>query len=279
MRKKVYHHCAIALMLAAVILSGLLMLTGCSSSHPESTNPSNSTPAASTDGSTPSESTSATEPSGEATVPSTEATEPEPEFFVPTEYPDITTYGYTLQPPALPFPEEDAPKEEWMAFFYGVLSKSNSWYCIGLNSFYETTADMDIGLVFATGLTFKSSDLTDEESALLPPSPSSYHRIPKSELDSILKLYFNTSLEACTNLDNWTAQYLEQTDCYYTSNSGAPIYAGVYGIIDYSKLENGDYAVRYMSDIAAYPYGPAEVILHRVGDYFQIISNRKLETQ
>lgn len=272
MKRKPYSLSVFALMLAVIILSGLLMLPGCSSSQPDNTNPSDSTPTAPSDGSTPPESTSATEPSGEATVPSTEATEPE--FFVPTEYPDITTYGYTLQPPTLPFPAEDAPEEEWMAFFYGVLSKSNSWYCIGLNSFYETTEDLDIGLVFATGITFSSSDLTDEESALLAPSPNSYHRIPKAELDSILKLYFNTSLEACTNRDNWTAQYLEQTDCYYTSNNGAPNYAGVYGIIGYSKLDNGDYAVQYMSDIAASPYGPAEVILHRVGDYFQIISNQ-----
>ena len=279
--KKSVHRSILAVLLIAAMLFGVFLLPGCNSSDMGETSGTNPPPGPTPTGepTEPPETSLATEPSEEVTEPSTEATEPEPEFYTPTVYPDITTYGYTLEPPVLPFPAEDAPEEEWMDFFYGLLSKSNSWYCIGLNSFYETTADMDIGLLFAVGIEFGGSKLTEEELNLLGASEIPYHRMARSDLNSILRIYFDTSLDECSKLKDWSATYLEQTDCYYTRGSGAPIYAGVYGIIGYEKLENGDYAVQYMSDMVTYPYGPAEVVLHRVGDYFQIVSNRMLEVE
>ena len=170
-----------------------------------------------------------------------------------------------------------------------LLSPADSWYNKGICCFYEKTEELDLLTLFSDGITGtpEASELTEAELTFLEEEaknfygkdyldffrPNSFSRMPVEEVESVLQIYFATYLEACGKVNAITFTYLEQTNCYYVGFSGRT-YANIEGIVDYQVLENGDYAVRYMSDIAAYPYGQAEVVLHRTGDYFQIVANR-----
>lgn len=224
-----------------------------------------------------------TEPPAETTVPNTQPSQtstedpPVPAYIVPENYPEITTQGYDLQAPVLPIPAEDAPEEEWIAFFYGMLSPELSWYNMGLISTYEQAKEVNLPLLFSLGIPVgsKPSELTDDEmDFLLSLSPyeleKEKYRLPASEMDSVLQIYFGVTLGECRIEDWFASRYYEKTDCYY--QTGAANHTNVYGIVNYTRLENGDYCVRYVSDLA-HPYGVADVVLHRVDDHFQIVSN------
>ena len=290
-RKKLYS--PLSVLLIITVLFSAVFLPGCRSSGmgngagasavPQ--NPDVYVPAA------PSE-THSTVPTTLPSESTTAATKPVVEYITPSEYPQISTHGYNLQTPVLPIPTEDAPEEEWLAFFYGLLLPIDSWYNKGVCCFYEKPEEMDLLVLFIDGITAipESSELTDEEVAFLEEDAKNFHgkdyldffhpddfsRMPAEEVESVLQIYFATSLEECGKVNPITIRYWEKTNCYYMGFSGRT-YAHIEGIVGYQVLENGDYAVRYMSDMVAYPYGQGEVILHRNGDYFQIVANRIVE--
>ena len=285
-RKKLYSPLS-ALLIITVLLSAVL-LPGCRSSGMDkdsglSNNPQNPTAASGTQ---------ATEPTTLPTESTTASTKPVVEYITPSEYPQISTHGYNLQAPVLPIPAEDAPEEEWIAFFYGLLSPIDSWYNKGITCFYEKPEEMDLLALFIDGITAipEPSELTDEEVEFLEEiakdfygkdyldffHTDEYSRMPVEEVESVLQIYFATSLEECGKINPITFNYWEKTDCYYMGFSGRTC-AYVAGIVGYQVLENGDYAVRYMSDIVFYPHGQGEVVLRRNGDYFQIVANRIVE--
>ena len=286
-------HLLLAILLIITVLFSAMLLPGCKSSGMGNgsggaagfLNPDLYMTAA------PSE-TQYIEPTTLPVESTTVSTKPVVEYIKPAEYPKISTYGYNLQTPVLPIPTEDAPEAEWLAFFYGLLLPIDSWYNKGLCCFYEKSQEMDLLALFIDGITAvpEPSDLTVEEVAFLEEiaknfygkdyldffHPDDFSRMPAEEVESVLQIYFATSLEECGEVNPITINYWEKTNCYYMGLSGRT-YAHIEGIVGYQILENGDYAVRYMSDIAAYPYGQAEVVLHRNGDYFQIVANRIVE--
>ena len=290
-RKKRYFPLS-ALLIITILLSAVL-LPGCKNSDTGKDSRESAgikTPELYTP--TASSGTQSTEPTTLPPESTAAPTKPVVEYVTPTEYPQISTHGHNFQALALPIPAENASDEQWLVFFYGLLSPVDSWYNKGVCCFYEKTDEMDLLMLFSDGITGipEASALTDAEVTFLEEEakkfygkdyldffrPNRFSRMPAEEVESVLQIYFATSLESCGKVNPVTIRYWEKTNCYYMGFSGQT-YAHIEGIVGYQVLENGDYAVRYMSDIAAYPYGQAEVVLRRTGDYFQIVANRIVE--
>ena len=223
--------------------------------------------------------TQSTEPTTLPPESTAAPTKPVVEYVTPTEYPQINTYG-TLEAPVLPIPPENASQEVWTAFFYGLLSTYGSWYNMCLTSFYEDPVDANLYRIFFNGTHYGQPKLTEQEKALaqsLEKDPNvEQRRLPVPEMNTILNNYFGTTFSQYDMTKYDELYYWEITDSYYHWSTSAYC-TEVLGIVGYQVLENGDYAVRYVSDIAAYPCGQAEVVLRRTGDYFQIVANRIVE--
>ena len=223
--------------------------------------------------------TQSTEPTTLPPESTAAPTKPVVEYVTPTEYPQINTYG-TLEAPVLPIPPENASQEVWTAFFYGLLSAYGSWYNMCLTSFYEDPVDANLYRIFFNGTHYGQPKLTEQEKALaqsLEKDPNvEQRRLPVPEMNTILNIYFGTTFSQYDMTKYDELYYWDITDSYYHWSTSAYC-TEVLGIVGYQVSENGDYAVRYMSDIAAYPYGQAEVVLRRTGDYFQIVANRIVE--
>lgn len=277
-RKKLYSPLSV-LLIITVLLSAVL-LPGCKSSGMGKgsggsaglENPDSYTPAASSG----TQSAEITTLPVESTVASTK---PVVEYIKPAEYPQINVFG-TMEAPMLPIPAEDASEETWMAFFYGLLSTYGSWYNMSLTSFYEDPVNMDLFYLFYNGTRYDQPKRTEQENAFaqsLGVDPNiEQRRLPVSEMNTILNIYFGTAFSQYDMTNYEKLYYLDETDCYYFWSTAAYC-TDVLGIVGYQVLENGDYAVRYMSDMVVYPYGQGEVILRRNGDYFQIVANRIVE--
>lgn len=254
----------------------LLSFSGCAfSGDPHlSTTPTGST-APSSEHTTPStqpttiSTVSTTIPTQVTTIP----TEPSMPYIVPEEYPVIFTREYVYQAPTLPIPAQDAPEEEWIAFFYGLLRKEDSWYNKMLTSYYATPEEIDIDWVIWNGVTNSGGKLTDAEIAFLKERNWIFEmdtfRTTAPELDALLRTYLGTTLEACKQVRPIEHAYFPDTDSYYASTTGV-YYQDVRAISGYRILENGDYCVRYY---CLYDNRVSEVVLRRQGDYFQIVSN------
>ena len=277
-RKKLYS--PLSVLLIITVLLSTVLLPGCRSSGmgngagasavPQ--NPDVYVPAA------PSE-THSIAPTTLPAESTTVSTKPVVEYIKPAEYPKINVFG-TLEAPVLQIPAEDASEETWTAFFYGLLSTYGSWYNMSLTSFYEDPVNMDLFYLFYNGTRYGQPKRTEQENAFaqsLGVDPNvEQRRLPVSEMNTILNIYFGTAFSQYDMTNYERLHYLDETDCYYFWSTGAQC-TDVLGIVGYQVLENGDYAVRYMSDMVAYPYGQGEVILHRNGDYFQIVANRIVE--
>ena len=277
-RKKIYSPLSV-LLIITVLLSAVL-LSGCKSSGMGKgsggsaglKNPDSYTPAA------PSE-THSTAPTTLPAESTTVSTKPVVEYIKPAEYPQINVFG-ALEAPVLPIPAEDASEETWTAFFYGLLSTYGSWYNMSLTSFYEDPVNMDLFYLFYNGTRYDQPKRTEQENAFaqsLGVDPNvEQRRLPVSEMNTILNIYFGTPFSQYDMTKYDQLYYWDVTECYYHWATGAYC-TEVLGIVGYQVLENGDYAVRYMSDMVAYPYGQGEVIFRRTGDYFQIVANRIVE--
>lgn len=215
-----------------------------------------------------------TEPPTEA--PTEPPTEPTINYIVPEIYPIIDTRECITEPPVLPIPADDAPEEEWIAFFYGLLSSHNSWYNMALCCEYTDTDALnktDLHLIFNNGVSKLDTELTDEEITYLTENGHDFYkdiyRVPVGKADSVLRIYFGTTLENCLQGEK-LARYFDKTESYYLVPWGSTV-TMVGGIVGYTKLDNGDYCVQYVKDHRFYEL--YEVVLRRVGDYFQVVSN------
>ena len=202
------------------------------------------------------------------------------EYIVPDTYPEINTFDSGIQVPTLPIPADNASKEEWISFFYGMLRHYGSWYNMALTSYYTSPKEMDLGLFFCNGTTQDNLPLTSQEYKFGVSNGlwqlTDFSRMPASDINSILDIYFGTDLSIYDMSEYDQFHYFEETDCYYLWGTGFHG-AEVLGIVDFEKSDNGIYSVRYIqSSFTSAGDVPAEVVFRRVGDYFQILSNRPL---
>ena len=166
-----------------------------------------------------------TVPTTDPTQPTTAPTEPALPYIVPEEYPVISTREYVYQAPTLPIPAQDAPEEEWIAFFYGLLRKEDSWYNKMLTSHYATPEEINIDLLIWDGITNSGGELTDVKTTFLKNRNWTFEidtfRTTASELDALLQTYLGTTLEACKQVRPIEHAYFPDTDSYYASTTGA----------------------------------------------------------
>lgn len=213
--------------------------------------------------------------SSESSGSSEESSQPDDDlpYIVPDAYPQISTKEFITQAPALPIPDADAGREEWIAFFYGLLKPYGSWYNLALTSTYEQAKDMDLARLFFNGTAATGPVLTDAETAFLTGKLTmelDKIKIPAADLDSVLDIYFGITYEDSTNRQAESLIYFDQTDCYY-ANSTYPMEAPVLGIVDYTISDDGIYRVRYACGYFTPEY--FEVVLERVDDHFRVVSN------
>jgi len=271
-------HSPLAILLITAVLLSVMLLPGCRSSglHGAMGTPSTTgdpVPHTTSGG------TLSTEPTIIPVGSTTASAKPVVEYITPSEYPEINTYG-TLETPVLPIPAGNASEETWTAFFYGLLSAYGSWYNMALTSFYEEPGDLNLYYLFYNGTRYGQPELTQQEKDFgesLNKNPNiEQRRLPVSEMNTVLNTYFGTAFSKYDMTKYEELYYLDKTDCYYMWSTGAHC-TDVLGIVGYQVLENGDYAVRYASDLVEYPCGLAEVVLRRTDDYFQIVANRIVE--
>lgn len=106
----------------------------------------------------------------------------------------------------------------------------DNWYNAAMGAIYDSTAEMDLALVFYAWFQEGSNwgDFTEEETAcLLEQGFSRYCSVQKrsaEQLNEILRQYFNTTLESCDIPDSWF--YIPDTDCYYSNTNDAYVVHG-----------------------------------------------------
>lgn len=220
--------------------------------------------------------------------PETEPTEPplrfdtikqgEVTYLVPNKTLELSLGQYYCTSPNLPIPEDDAPAEDWLLFFYSLLADEDSWYHRALSSDYATPQEINLEYLLRRGIAQGGSSLDSYPEAqwlerYFKPEDEVF-RLPKSDINSLVGVYFGTTIE-----DHMMPyyRYNEQTGCYYF----APrfyTYTSFLGIVDYEWREDGNVSVRYAA-------GPAvehllrEMVLRPVGNYFQIVSNLPVPTE
>ncbi len=141
----------------------------------------------------------------------------------------------------------------------------NPFYNYALTSAYTTPADVDLFHLFRSGFQDESDDPTDEEIVLLEGKLGEFWkemdlaRLPVDKMNTVLKELFGITLEQTNGVGLDSLVYLEETNCYYTANTG------VYGVeisvvyvealddgslmVQYSALYDGDYLVRLMPTV------------------------------
>lgn len=220
------------------------------------------------------ETTQETQSTTQATLPSTEVTTGEITYLAPSECPKIDTRDYYDRAPILPIPADNASEEDWISFFYGLLSQKGSWYNAALTCQYSNASELDLRILLSGGISSTQSDLTSQELAWLIPQGYDPHldcvRMPSSEIDTLLNIYFGTSLTQY----NLAIRYYAETDCYYYS-PGGPWCAEVLGIVRYEMQENGDILVCYADDYLG-EIRLMGVTLRPVEQHYLIVSNLPL---
>jgi len=275
----------VGVLLAALILLTYLPEEGSKETQPSTILSTATTPPTTTAPSAPTEPTTLptvqttvpTEPTTVPTEPETVPTEPPIPYIVPNTYPEINTFGSSIQEPVLPIPADNAPSEEWISFFYGLLHTYGSWYNMALTSEYQNPEDVDLYFLFYNGTRTGTTPLTEQEKAFrdkLGHNPNiECRRMPVTEINAILNIYFGTEISEYDMSQYESFYFFDQTNSYYFWNNGVHT-ADVLGIVEYEISDGGIYYVRYVQEAVAGGEVLAEVTLRRVDSYFQNLSNQ-----
>lgn len=259
----------IGFVLALLLAFGLAALPGCQRPGDENV----STNATSGDAQSSELSTQSSEPPTENTTPPTEGSEPPA-----VVYPMIDVSVHVSQPPILPFPKEDAPQQEWIAFFYALLSQKGSWYNMALENIYTDPRMISVAGLFYNGIPGNDMPLMPEETAFLEAKgyiPAlDFTRVPVEGMESVLQIYFDIGLEDVIDKEMPGMYLFENTNCYYKWGGGVNSQE-ILSVTGYEVLSNGDFAVSYVkTDFSAADSKTAgQVVLRRVEEYLQVVSN------
>lgn len=255
--------------LALFLIFGLAALPGCRRPGEENV----STKATSGDTQSSEPSTQSSEPPTENTTPPTDGSEPPAAV-----YPMIDVSVHVSRPPILPFPKEDAPRQEWIVFFYALLSQNRSWYNMALEKPFSDPKMINVAGLFYNGIPGNDMPLTPEESAFLEAKgyiPAlDFTRVPIEGMESVLQIYFGIELENVIDKEMPGMYLFEKTNCYYKWGGGVNSQQ-ILAVTGYEVLPNGDFAVNYIkTDFSAADNKIAgQVVLRRVEEYLQVVSN------
>lgn len=200
-------------------------------------------------------------------------------YLVPNKTLELSLREYYCTSPNLPIPEDDAPAEDWLLFFYSLLADEDSWYHRALTSHYTCPEQINMENLLYRGIAQGGSPLESYPEAqwlmdrFVKPEVDVV-RLPKSDINSLVGVYFGTTIEDHT-IPYY--RYNEQTGCYYFAPSSF-MYTSFLGIVSYEWLEDGNVSVRYAGGTRVEPV-LQEMVLRPVDRYFQIVSNLPAPTE
>ena len=235
-----------------------------------------------------------------STSPATKPTEPPTEpplrletinqgditYMVPSEILDISLREYYCTIPSLPIPGSDATYEEWVQFFYSLLSGEDSWYAQARLSHFASPEQIDMELFLYRGVAQDASPAGSypEATWLLAQGfqeDDQVFRMPVADINSLVGVYFGTTFEEHEMQmhqyrPNW--KYNKEIGCYYYTSQTA-MYTSFLGITDFVvNLYDDTFGVTYATGTPAEPR-LNQMVLRPVGDYFQIVSNLPAPTE
>lgn len=196
--------------------------------------------------------------------------------------PTLITTTPTQTQPSDPKPTETLPTQPVdprIAEMQALLEwpSDNKFYNYALTSEYTTPADVNLFNLFQNGFPDESDDPTEEEIVLLDGKLGTYWqeydlaRLPVEKMDAVLTELFGITLEQTNGVGLEYLTYLEETNCYYTANTGV-YYAEI--VVSYVEtLDDGSLMVQY-----ATPYNGdfmVKLMPSDDGDY-RFLSNTKI---
>lgn len=200
-------------------------------------------------------------------------------YMVPSEILDISLREYYCTIPSLPIPGSDATYEEWVQFFYSLLSGEDSWYAQARLSHFASPEQIDMELFLCRGVAQDASPAGSypEATWLLAQGfqeDDQVFRMPVADINSLVGVYFGTTFEEHEMQmhqyrPNW--KYNKEIGCYYYTSQTA-MYTSFLGITDVINLEDDTFCVGYATGPTSDPR-LNQMVLRPVGDYFQIVSN------
>ena len=232
-----------------------------------------------------------------STSPATKPTEPPTEpplrletinqgditYMVPSEILDISLREYYCTSPSLPIPGSDATYEEWVQFFYSLLSGEDSWYAQALLSHFASPEQIDMELFLYRGVAQDASPAGSypEATWLLAQGfqeDDQVFRMPVADINSLVGVYFGTTFEE-HEMPQYKPQwkYNKETGCYYYADKIA-VSSTFLGITSFSWQQDGTLCVGYAAGPTSDPR-LNQMVLRPVGDYFQIVSNLPAPTE
>lgn len=153
----------------------------------------------------------------------------------------------------------------------------NRFYNYALMSEYADPADVDLYQLFQNGFQDESDDPTELELELLEGKLGEHWkemdlaRLPVKKMDAVLTELFGITLAETNKVGLDKLVYLEETDCYYTANTGV-YYADVTAI--YTETDyDGVVMVQYFDSYL----GNRMVKLMLVDGEYRILSNAVIE--
>ncbi len=125
----------------------------------------------------------------------------------------------------------------------------NRFYNYALTSEYATPADVNMLNLFQNGFPEESDDPTEEELVLLEGKLGEFWkemdlaRLPVEKMDAVLTELFGITLEQTNGVGLDSLVYLEETNCYYTANTG--VYYAEITVSYVETLDDGSLMVQY----------------------------------
>ena len=153
----------------------------------------------------------------------------------------------------------------------------HDWYNMALTSYYETPAQLDLGLFFYNGFPWlEEPSLTEEEMAYLKVQPAFLTDLPvdrfsTAQVNDVLIHYFGITLEQTEKKGIEDYVYYDKLDTYYHSHSDALLVQDI-TVTDVDVREDGSYVIYYTPDDISYGQGIA-VMLPTDGGW-RFISNQ-----
>ena len=165
-----------------------------------------------------------------------------------------TTTTPTQTQPSDPKPTETLPTQPVdprIAEMQALLEwpSDNKFYNYALTSEYEPPADVNLLELFKNGFQDESDDPTEEEIVLLDEKMGGnwkemdLARLPVEKMDAVLTELFGITLEQTNGVGLEYLTYLEETNCYYTANSG--VYYADITVVYVETLDDGSLMVQY----------------------------------
>lgn len=152
------------------------------------------------------------------------------------------------------------------------------FYNDALYSFYTKPADVDLFYLFYNGFKDESQSPTEQEEKLLDGKLGQHWkemdliRLPVDKMDAVLTDLFGITLEDTNGVGLSNFVYLEETDCYYHTVTGA---SGVNVTVVYTeRLEDGSIMVQYSAGYSGNRM--AKLMLTEDGVY-RILSNVEID--